>query len=175
MSTNIFTSIPFGKETFHPIRYDASVFEMDYTIQAGAGVPSHVHNHMQEKFIILDGEMTFTMDGKKEVRQAGDEIIIPMGTVHAIKNTGKTIASMKVSFEPCADTHRFFEIYVELEKDHPKSSLNIMKYFYLVKALGLKEFSSIHPPFMMRTLNGMIQLMGAIQGWHKLIPKFTSK
>lgn len=51
--------------------------------------PIHTHKTMEEIFYFLQGEGEITLDGKPNLVKSGDRIIVPAGTSHKIRNTGK--------------------------------------------------------------------------------------
>lgn len=53
---------------------------------SGALVP-HVHNFSDEWFLVLDGTMDMTVDGKDIKAKQGDSLWVPRGTVHSFKVT----------------------------------------------------------------------------------------
>ncbi len=172
MTTTIFKPIRMGKEVFHAKSYDENSFVMDWTVDAGGKVPPHVHLHMDEYFSITKGEILFQLNGEKILKKAGEEFFVPRGTVHSVNNTFPGQTAITVKYSPCEDTHRMFQILAALDESNPGSTINMMKYFYLVPRLGLKEFSAIHPAFVMSIMNGIVSIIGKLSGWDKLIDKF---
>jgi quercetin dioxygenase-like cupin family protein len=172
MTTDIFRPIKLGKEVFHPKSYDENSFVMKWTVEAGGKVPPHIHYHMDEHFTITKGEITFQVKGEKITKKNGEEFFVPKGTIHSVTNAIKGHSEMTVKYSPCADTHRMFQILTTLDEEKPGSMMNMMKYFYLVPRLGLKEFSAISPAFLMRIMTGVVYVIGKLSGWDKLIAKF---
>jgi quercetin dioxygenase-like cupin family protein len=172
MTNDIFRPIRLGNEVFHPKSYDENSFVMDWTVEAGGKVQPHVHIHMDEHFKITKGEVLFNVDGQIITKRAGEEFFIPKGTTHSLSNSINEEACMTVTYSPCADTHRMFEILSALDKENPNSMINMMKYFYLVPRLGLKEFTSARPAFLMSIMAGVVAVLGKLQGWNKLINRF---
>jgi quercetin dioxygenase-like cupin family protein len=172
MTTDILKPIKLGKEVFHPKSYDENSFVMDWTVEAGGKVPPHVHYHMDEHFKITKGEITFQVNGEKITKKDGEEFFVPKGTVHSVTNAIKGQSGMTVKYSPCADTHRMFQILSTLDKENTGSIMNMMKYFYLVPRLELKEFSAVSPVFLMSIMNGIITIMGKLSGWDKLVDRF---
>lgn len=166
--SNIFRPFVFGKETFHPTSFNDNEFVMHYKLEKGGGVPPHHHKHMDEYFEVLKGEMKFKVNGETIIKKAGEKIMVPMGITHSIKNSGEELVEMTVKYAPCADTNRMFEILAVLDESHPSKMTNLLKYFYLVPKLGLKEFSSPRPAFVGSTINGIVWIMGKVSGWDKL-------
>lgn len=172
MTSDIFRPIRMGKEVFYPKAYDTNSFIMDWTIEAGGKVPNHYHQYMDEHFVVTKGEFIFQVNGEKVLKKAGEEIFVPKGTIHSVSNAVKAQAGMTVKYMPCADTHRMFQILESLDQENPGSTLNMVKYFYLVPRLGLKEFSTISPVFVMKIMNGLATIMGKLAGWDRLISRF---
>lgn len=173
MANTIFRPLKFGKETFHPKSYDENSFVMDYALEIGGGVPPHIHKHMDEHFLVQEGVMTFTVGGKKIVKKKGEDIFVPKGVTHAIKNAGTEQVKMLVTYSPCLDTHRMFEIITALDEEKPGSVVNMMKYFYLAPRLGMKEFSSPSPVFIANVLSAIVLVIGKLSGWDKLVARFS--
>lgn len=172
MTTNIFHPYKMGKEMFHPQSYDENSFVMNYTLEAGGGVPPHAHVHMDERFSILEGECTFMVNGEKVVKKKGEELFVEKGVVHSVKNTSNGQIAMLVTYSPCADTHRMFEILCALDEENKGSMMNMVKYFYLYPRLGLKEFSAPKPAWLGGILRGVVTVMGKVAGWDKLVGRF---
>jgi len=68
-----------------------------------------------------------------------------------------------------------FEIIAALDKTNPRSIMNMLKYFYLSLRLGLKEFSSPSPKFVMSLMGGIVSHVGKLSVWDKLANKFQQK
>jgi len=76
--------------------FDASTFSTNFiflhrgVIQPGGGIGHHFHNHMEEMFVILDGEAEFTIDGRTSILKGPAGAPCRMGRSHAIYNPGTT-------------------------------------------------------------------------------------
>lgn len=74
--------------------FDASTFNTNFiflhrgVLPPGGGIGHHYHNHMEEMFVILDGEAEFTIDGRTSVLQGPAGAPCRMGRSHAIYNPG---------------------------------------------------------------------------------------
>jgi quercetin dioxygenase-like cupin family protein len=55
------------------------------TLQPGAHVPEHHHEHHDEVFDVVRGEGTFWLDGEAIPFGPGMTIVVPAGTRHALK------------------------------------------------------------------------------------------
>lgn len=64
----------------------------------GGGIGHHFHNHMEEMFVILDGEAEFTIDGRTSLLQGPAGAPCRMGHSHAIYNpTSKPVEWMNIA------------------------------------------------------------------------------
>jgi len=80
----------------------------------GGGPPPHVHSREEEGFYVLEGEITFTINGEKVVATAGMFANMPVGTPHSFKNESGKPAKMLISVAPAGLEEMFFEVGVTL-------------------------------------------------------------
>ena len=80
----------------------------------GGGPPPHVHSREEEGFYILEGEITFTINGQRVVATAGMFANLSVGTLHSFKNESNKPAKMLVSVAPAGLEKMFMEIGVPL-------------------------------------------------------------
>ena len=83
-------------------------------VPPGGGPPPHVHSREEEGFFILEGEITFTINGERVVATAGMFANMPVGTPHSFKNESNKSAKMLVSLAPAGLEKMFFEVGVPL-------------------------------------------------------------
>ena len=83
-------------------------------VSPGGGPPPHVHSREEEGFYILEGEITFTINGERVVATAGTFANMPVGTPHSFKNESNKPAKMLVSVAPAGLEKMFMEIGVPL-------------------------------------------------------------
>ncbi len=83
-------------------------------VPPGGGPPPHVHSREEEGFYVLDGEITFTVDGERVVATAGAFANMPVGTPHGFKNESDRPARMLISVAPAGLERMFFEVGVPL-------------------------------------------------------------
>jgi mannose-6-phosphate isomerase-like protein (cupin superfamily) len=55
----------------------------------GKSFRSHYHEDMQEVFIIIKGHVRIVVDSEQVELCKGDTVVIPVGSVHMMENTGK--------------------------------------------------------------------------------------
>jgi len=72
--------------------FDAQTFSTNFiflhrgVLPPGGGIGHHFHNHMEEMFVILDGEAEFTIDGRTSVLKGPAGAPCRMGRSHGIYN-----------------------------------------------------------------------------------------
>jgi quercetin dioxygenase-like cupin family protein len=69
-------------------------------VPPGGGPPPHVHSREEESFYVLEGEITFEIDGQTRVATAGTFASMPVGVPHAFKNRSDRPARMLISVAP---------------------------------------------------------------------------
>ncbi|HEY7328006.1 MAG TPA: cupin domain-containing protein [Gemmataceae bacterium] len=80
----------------------------------GGGPPPHVHSREEEGFYVLEGEITFTINGERVVAKAGMFANMPVSTAHSFKNESDKPARMLISVAPAGLEKMFFEVGVPL-------------------------------------------------------------
>jgi quercetin dioxygenase-like cupin family protein len=83
-------------------------------VPPGGGPPPHVHAREEEGFYVLEGEITFTVNGERLVAPAGTFAHMPVGTPHSFKNESDRPARMLISVAPAGLEKMFFEVGVPL-------------------------------------------------------------
>jgi quercetin dioxygenase-like cupin family protein len=83
-------------------------------VPPGGGPPPHVHSREEEGFYILEGEITFTINGERVVATAGMFANMPVGIPHSFKNESNRPAKMLISVAPAGLEKMFFEFGVPL-------------------------------------------------------------
>ena len=81
-------------------------------VPPGGGPPPHVHSREEEGFYVLQGEITFTVNGERVVATAGAFANMPVGTPHSFKNESGRPARMLISVAPAGLEQMFFEFGV---------------------------------------------------------------
>ena len=97
-----------------------AVFEA--LVGPGGGPPPHVHSREEEGFYVLEGEITFTVNGEQVVAAAGTFANMPVGTPHSFKNESGKPARMLISVAPVGLEQMFFEVGVPLAEGSTTAS-----------------------------------------------------
>lgn len=86
----------------------------DAFIPPGGGPPPHYHTREEESFYVLEGEITFMVEGRSVVGTPGTFVQIPRGTPHGFKNATEKPARMLILCAPAGFERFMAEFAVEL-------------------------------------------------------------
>src|SRR6266705_5968133 len=70
---------------------------LEAIVPPSGGPPPHVHSREEEGFYVLEGEVTFVIDGETLVGPAGMFANLPVGVPHSFKNASSRPAKMLIS------------------------------------------------------------------------------
>jgi quercetin dioxygenase-like cupin family protein len=83
----------------------------------GGGRIEHYHPPVEERFQVLDGEITYRAGRRTYTASRGAEFTIPPGTRHSFVNTGSGTAHLLVEMEPALDMEQLFRDAAALGRD----------------------------------------------------------
>lgn len=89
-------------------RTKGAYFAFSFEIPPGGEIPPHVHETTEELVIVLEGECTNSVEGRKETQGPGSLCLIPRGTPHGQTNTSDGPTRVLVVISP-PDTEGLFE------------------------------------------------------------------
>ena len=95
-----------------------TLLEADNFVAPRGAIKPHVHPGMEERFRVLNGPISFRIDGVESTHEAGETVVVPRGAVHEWWNpvaTDEVAATMQ--FRPALDMETFFETYFGLAAD----------------------------------------------------------
>lgn len=78
----------------------------------GGGPPPHYHTKEDEWFYVVEGKVSFLLDGAWRDAEPGSGVFIPKKSVHAFKNTGNGPSRMVITTSP-AGFEDFFGLAAE--------------------------------------------------------------
>lgn len=95
----------------------AAVFHL--TVPKMTGPPLHRHSREDEWFYVLDGVVTFQIDGERFTLSQGGSAFANRGTVHAFQNFATDTAKMLVMTTPGVNFNQFFIALSDCNKGLP--------------------------------------------------------
>jgi mannose-6-phosphate isomerase-like protein (cupin superfamily) len=86
----------FGNVEFLALSEDTSRFNLAIVTIApgGSGPEAHSHQHEDDAFFLLDGELTFTVEDEEVVAGPGTFVLVPPGLQHTFRNDGDALVRM---------------------------------------------------------------------------------
>jgi quercetin dioxygenase-like cupin family protein len=164
------------KERFQVLTLNDEICEFDWIMQPGGAVPSHLHQEADEVFKILEGEVTFRLDGKTIVAHPGDEVMVPKFAIHSISNRSKANIRCNVTYSPVSDQGEFFRILFFLKSENPNDGNPLFKAMYIADQMKHKEFSTVQGGMkvLLASMMGILKLIAPLLGWNRLLNKYRS-
>src|SRR4051812_31001462 len=125
---------------------DGKYAQWEAVVPPGGGPPPHVHGREEEGFFVLEGEITFTVNGERLVATAGTFANVPAGTPHSFENESGKPARMLITVAPAGLERMFFEFGVPVPQGAttatPPSQAEIEKLLEIAPRYGIE----ITPP-----------------------------
>lgn len=92
---------------------------MERTLPPGGRTPPpHRHTNCSEAFFVLEGTVTFWLDGAGQSGGPGDFLLVPRGAAHSFGNSSTGLARLLVLHAPAADGY-FEELHRLWAGDQP--------------------------------------------------------
>jgi quercetin dioxygenase-like cupin family protein len=120
---------------------DGKYATFEAIVSPGGGPPPHIHSREEESFLILEGEITFTVNGERIVATAGTFANMPVGSLHSFKNATDKTARMIISVAPAGLEKMFFEVGVPMklgETPPPPTKAEIEKLLAVAPSYGVE-------------------------------------
>jgi quercetin dioxygenase-like cupin family protein len=156
---------PVGRQSYEFRSAQEDGVEVVYAegwVDPGGDVPPHIHPNQEERFEILDGELTFTVGRGKQVVRAGESVTVPPGTRHAFRNRTGSRVRMRVRAEPALDLQEFLETTAALGRDgyvgrlgplrFPRRPAGVVKVALMLRRHRENTLILMPPPLVQRLL-----------------------
>jgi quercetin dioxygenase-like cupin family protein len=92
---------------------------MERTLPPGGRTPPpHRHTNCSEAFYVLDGSVSFWLDGERLTGGPGDFLLVPRGAGHTFGNEAESPARLLVLHSPAMDAY-FEELHKLWSGDQP--------------------------------------------------------
>jgi mannose-6-phosphate isomerase-like protein (cupin superfamily) len=113
---------------------------------SGFVAAAHVHPFQEERFEILEGAVTFKVNGQELPTTAGDVVLVPAGTTHQFWNSGQREARFACEVRPALEFERLIETMFSLAADgktNRKGMPNPLRLAVIARA----HFDTVRLPF----------------------------
>jgi quercetin dioxygenase-like cupin family protein len=102
-----------------------ALFVLERRHRPGGLVAEHVHPLQEERFEVVDGEITFRIEGRDRRYGPGEVIIVAPGVRHAPRNESDRESTALIEFRPALDIQGFFETFAGLARDGRTNRLGV--------------------------------------------------
>ena len=149
-----------------------------YLRPRGGMTGKHYHPSIHERFTVIEGSITFTLDGVQRVAGAGDTVDIPPGRVHDFWNSGEAAALARVEVEPGG---RFMEMIKNgfgLAQDGKTDAKGMPNMLQI--SLFAQEFDDViryvqPPPALQRVLFAVLAPIARRRGYRGSYPEYLER
>jgi quercetin dioxygenase-like cupin family protein len=79
-------------------------------LDPGGALPPHLHPAIEERWLVVEGEVRFRFNGHERVLRAADgEVVVRPGVVHGLSSTGDREARLRCLVTPAMRLQEFLE------------------------------------------------------------------
>jgi quercetin dioxygenase-like cupin family protein len=129
--------------------------------------PAHLHPHQDERFEVLEGELTVELKGKARVLRAGETVEVPRRTAHRMWNASDRPARARWEVRPALRTEEMFAAVDRSRayRSMPKTGGMTVLGAAPVLSEFSDEFRLTAPALMMRPLMAGLALVARRRGY----------
>jgi quercetin dioxygenase-like cupin family protein len=144
------------------------LLEVESSWAPGGDEPvAHYHPRQEERFEVLAGKLGVRVGDERRELEAGDTLVLPAGTVHAMWNAGQEEARAVWQTRPALKTEAFFETAWGLARDgqvNERGMPGLLQSAVLMNEYA-DEFRLAKPPYgVQRALFGVLAPLGRALG-----------
>jgi mannose-6-phosphate isomerase-like protein (cupin superfamily) len=89
---------------------DGEILRIEIWTEPGGGVlAEHVHSALEERYEVLDGEITVNLDRQPKRLGPGERAVVPPRVRHSFENTGERPAHLVAEAEPALELRESIE------------------------------------------------------------------
>jgi quercetin dioxygenase-like cupin family protein len=154
---------------------DGEVLIVETWVDPGGGVTPHIHPAMDERFDVVDGEMSFLAGRKWVTVPAGDDVFVARGTRHAYRNRSDAEAHFVAHVRPPSTLQGFLEDVTRMSQAGlimrggiPKGLRGLLQGVVLAHSyrdMAILLFPPMPPPAVQRVLFPALARLGERRGY----------
>lgn len=158
----------------HGVAADGSkTLELEVWVDPTGGVVPHIHPTFEERFEVLDGEVTFWVNGERLPTRAGETAVVPPGARHTYRNTSRAPAHMVTRVSPPEpELQGFLEDAAALGRAHlytrhalPRNLRGLLGLAVMADHYRRTTVVLMPPPLLQRLLLGPFVGLGRRRGF----------
>jgi quercetin dioxygenase-like cupin family protein len=96
---------------------NGDVLRLRWSAQPGGQVGEHIHPAQEERFTVIAGELTVSIEGKVTVCTAGETVAVPAGVRHSFANRGTVPVEATLEIRPALRMEQVFESLAGYSRD----------------------------------------------------------
>jgi mannose-6-phosphate isomerase-like protein (cupin superfamily) len=100
---------PLFKQSYGFSRHGETLRVEMWTDPGGGVRAEHIHPALEERYEVLEGEITINLDGETRRLGAGQRAVVPPGVRHSFENTGDRPAHLVAEAEPAQELRESIE------------------------------------------------------------------
>ena len=97
----------------------------DVEVEPGGGIGKHFHPHQDELWVVREGKARFQLGRSKRLLEAGEEVLVPAGVRHALKNVGNSTARLRFTIKPALELEPFLLEAAALNREGKVTSFGV--------------------------------------------------
>ena len=155
------------------------LLQLRWSARPGGGVGDHVHPLQEERFEILEGRLTLSIDRRETLVGPGEAVAVPPGVRHGFANrTGEAVVA-NLELRPALRTEQVFESLAGLAREGaarsdglPRNPLQLAVF----AADFADEIRGASPPFpIQRAIVPPLAMLARRLGYHGHYPRHRAE
>src|SRR2546423_11165930 len=78
---------------------EGDLLRVEIWVDPGGWVPNHFHPALEERWEVVEGDVTFRIDGEKRDVGPGARLVAKPGVRHSFEHTGTAVAHLRIEVE----------------------------------------------------------------------------
>lgn len=142
----------------------------DFFLTPTGGVEfEHYHARQSETFRVRRGTLTLGVAGEKRTLGAGEELTIPPGTPHWLRNETSEEIEVEVEYRPALRSE-WWLLHSHAASDHLGRELTLVEMAPHLWA-GVEIYPSSPPRWVVRATYAVLSVVARILGKHRVLPE----
>jgi mannose-6-phosphate isomerase-like protein (cupin superfamily) len=142
----------------------------DYTLRPGGSVPfAHLHRFQEERFQVVSGRARIRVGSAKLTVGAGENAVVPAGTVHRLWNDSPEELRAIVEFRPALRTEDGFAKLFALAREGKVGRLGLPRNPFRLAVLAHESRDEVElaaiPRQLQRAVTAMLAPVGRLLGY----------
>jgi quercetin dioxygenase-like cupin family protein len=139
----------------------------DFYLQPSGGVAfEHAHGEQDEIFRMRKGELTLTVAGEPRVLREGEELTIPAGVNHTLRNATDAEIAMEVEYRPGRRSD-WWLVHAHAAQDHLGRELTLLEMAPYLADVGIYPASPPRP--VVRLVYALLAPIARLLGKHRVL------